>query len=307
MTDGVSQPESGGAEGLPASAFPEGVNPQEYINKTLNPAPANINVETPAEKPQRPEGVPEKFWDADKGELRTDALLKSYSELEKTRGNPEATETPAQPDNSPKIERPASETPAKPEAAPEGSESAPAAAPLGDLVSAAAKAYADTGAVTEESYKALTEAGLPREMVDTYFAGLQALEQVSLNSAYTAAGGKETFDAAREWAAQNLSDDDFGFYNNAVANPKTAKSGVEWLVQKFKAAVPDEGKLVTADVQPASLGSVYRSQAELVNAMKDPRYSNDPAYRQEVADKMLRSRQQGALSTGAKFYPASKR
>lgn len=30
----------------------------------------------------RPDNVPEKFWDAEKGELRTDSVLKSYSELE---------------------------------------------------------------------------------------------------------------------------------------------------------------------------------------------------------------------------------
>jgi len=35
------------------------------------------------EIPQRPENVPEKFWDAEKGELRKDELLKSNAHLEK--------------------------------------------------------------------------------------------------------------------------------------------------------------------------------------------------------------------------------
>ncbi|HEY8612093.1 MAG TPA: hypothetical protein VIL69_12460 [Roseomonas sp.] len=38
--------------------------------------------EAPA-RPERPEEVPEKFWDAERGALRVDALLKSYRELEK--------------------------------------------------------------------------------------------------------------------------------------------------------------------------------------------------------------------------------
>lgn len=38
---------------------------------------------TEATPPLRPAEVPEKFWDASKGELRTDALLKSYGELER--------------------------------------------------------------------------------------------------------------------------------------------------------------------------------------------------------------------------------
>ncbi|WP_328799089.1 hypothetical protein [Roseomonas harenae] len=46
-------------------------------------APATAEVpETPA-KVKRPEDVPEKFWDAELGALRVDALLKSYRELER--------------------------------------------------------------------------------------------------------------------------------------------------------------------------------------------------------------------------------
>jgi hypothetical protein len=46
-------------------------------------APATAEVpETPA-KVERPEDVPEKFWDAELGALRVDALLKSYRELER--------------------------------------------------------------------------------------------------------------------------------------------------------------------------------------------------------------------------------
>ena len=36
-------------------------------------------------------------------------------------------------------------------------------------------------------------------------------------------------------------------------------------------------------------GDVYRSQAQLVKAMSDPRYDNDPAYRQDVIAKLERS------------------
>ena len=40
--------------------------------------------------PARPADVPEKFWDNDAGGLRADALLKSYSELERKLGGPRA-------------------------------------------------------------------------------------------------------------------------------------------------------------------------------------------------------------------------
>src|ERR1700720_209995 len=55
-----------------------------------------------SDPPARPEHVPEKFWNADKGEVNVDALLKSYGELEKTR-QPPTTETKPDPSAPPKI------------------------------------------------------------------------------------------------------------------------------------------------------------------------------------------------------------
>src|SRR5687768_2714090 len=45
-------------------------------------------VEEPT-KPTRPDHIPEKFWDADKGEVRLEAMAKSYAELEKSKGKPQ--------------------------------------------------------------------------------------------------------------------------------------------------------------------------------------------------------------------------
>ena len=44
-------------------------------------------VEQGEEPPQRPAGVPDKFWDRETGQIRTDALLKSYVELERKLGS----------------------------------------------------------------------------------------------------------------------------------------------------------------------------------------------------------------------------
>jgi hypothetical protein len=40
---------------------------------------------------------------------------------------------------------------------------------------------------------------------------------------------------------------------------------------------------------PVNTGDVYRSQAEVVRAMKDSKYENDPAYRQDIYEKLERS------------------
>ena len=39
----------------------------------------------------------------------------------------------------------------------------------------------------------------------------------------------------------------------------------------------------------AEKGDVFRSQAELVAAMSDRRYDSDPAYRQDIIEKLDRS------------------
>ena len=39
----------------------------------------------------------------------------------------------------------------------------------------------------------------------------------------------------------------------------------------------------------ANKAEQFRSQAEVVRAMSDPRYDRDPAYRQDVYDKLERS------------------
>ena len=45
------------------------------------------NHEPPSTKASRPTGVPEKFWDAEAGAVRTESLLKSYVELERKLGS----------------------------------------------------------------------------------------------------------------------------------------------------------------------------------------------------------------------------
>jgi hypothetical protein len=48
-----------------------------------------------------------------------------------------------------------------------------------------------------------------------------------------------------------------------------------------------EGELIQG--KPARSTDVFRSQAELVRAMSDPRYDSDPAYRQDVIAKLEQS------------------
>ena len=67
------------------------------------------------------------------------------------------------------------------------------------------------------------------------------------------------------------------------------KLAVAGLKAEYDKANGVEGRMVTGKTAPPNSGDVYRSQAQLVEAMNDPRYDNDPAYRQDVIEKLDRS------------------
>ena len=57
---------------------------------------------------------------------------------------------------------------------------------------------------------------------------------------------------------------------------------------KYDEANGYEGRMLQG--KPAQTSNdAFRSQAEVVKAMSDPRYDSDPAYRQDIYDKLERS------------------
>ena len=63
---------------------------------------------------------------------------------------------------------------------------------------------------------------------------------------------------------------------------------VAGLKAEYDSANGYEGRMLSGK-PPRTSGDVYRSQAELVAAMSDRRYDDDPAYRQDVIEKLDRS------------------
>lgn len=67
----------------------QNTEPAVDIDPSDGPDTAEATTAAPSagDRPARPAGVPEKFWNAESGTLRTDALLKSYLELERKLGS----------------------------------------------------------------------------------------------------------------------------------------------------------------------------------------------------------------------------
>lgn len=103
-------------------------------------------------------------------------------------------------------------------------------------------------------------------------------------------GGDNEYGSMLNWASENLSPEDIDRYDAVMENgDKNAMAfAVEALFNRYQDAVGVEGKLLTGK-PTATTKDVFRSQAEVVRAMSDPRYDNDPAYRQDVFAKLERS------------------
>ena len=91
------------------------------------------------------------------------------------------------------------------------------------------------------------------------------------------------------WAGQNLTYQEIESYDAIMdkGDPAAAYWAVQALSYRYRDANGSEGDLVQG--KAPSQGNGFRSQAELVQAMADPRYDRDPAYRQDVIKKLERS------------------
>ena len=104
-----------------------------------------------------------------------------------------------------------------------------------------------------------------------------------------AVGGEAKYNEMISWASQNMAEQEIELYDSIMdkGDPAAAYFAVQALSYRYQDSNGVEGSLVQGK-PPASV-SGYRSQAELVQAMSDPRYDNDPAYRQDVMRKLERS------------------
>lgn len=256
------------------------VSPETPSEEPETEAITPVDTGLPSDGPQRPEGVPEKFWDADKGEVRTEALLQSYKELESSRNvEPESEKKEeTKPEDSSKEEE-GNKTEAE-----EAAESA------GLDFSELETHFAENGSISEEHYEALEKANFPRHMVDTYIAGTQALDNQIAQAVEEVAGGKETLTDIATWAQTNLNQAEIDEFNKGFSSRDEgiARQSMTDLRAKYAEAKGIAPTFVKGQAAPA-LGDAYESNAQVTKDMQDPRYKTDPAFRKKVADKVARS------------------
>jgi hypothetical protein len=176
------------------------------------------------------------------------------------------------------------------------SEDAPAVSLINE---ASAEYYANDGTLSEETIARFSEMS-SQDLVNAYLeiqannpqAPTQAAEmsEAQINSVQNAAGGEANYNRVVEWAADNLPDNQIDAFDSVVdsGNPAAINIAFQGLQAQYNDANGYEGRMLQGKA-PSNSRDVFRSQAELVAAMSDPRYESDEAYRADVVEKLDRS------------------
>jgi hypothetical protein len=103
-------------------------------------------------------------------------------------------------------------------------------------------------------------------------------------------GGQESFEAVQGWARENLDAAELEAYNREVNSGDyyRARNALQSLYYAFQENSGYEPELIGGKLSGSS-SDVFRSSQEVMAAMNDPRYLQDPAYTQDVQDKLIRS------------------
>lgn len=161
--------------------------------------------------------------------------------------------------------------------------------------------HSNNGTITPEMNQSLLDAGFSQASITSYLSGRaresgydggyqgEALSEADVSEVKQLAGGESQYDAITAWASDNLPADDIKAFDDVIntGNKNAVKFAVKALKAQYEDNVGVEGKVVTG--KAPNRGNAYRSMAEVVRDMSDPRYENDPAYRNDVMQKVERS------------------
>lgn len=175
--------------------------------------------------------------------------------------------------------------------------------------------FEKTGELSAESItKAAADFGVSEDMVKQFVAGQAAQRTLATTNANTAASEAQqamvaaivgvvpdpaAYEALIDWSRDNVSAAQQKAYNAALDSGNTEV--VTGLLEAFqmKANAAGEGKGPRNVLSEQGVGNgqggkpkgvePFASQAEMVAAMGDPRYANDPAYNKAVGERVAKS------------------
>jgi hypothetical protein len=157
--------------------------------------------------------------------------------------------------------------------------------------------YSNDNELKPETIQKLKE--MPsEELIEAYLelqknnpvAKAQPLSDDAAKTIVDSVGGQNAYNDTLAWAADNLKPEEVAAYDNVVnsGNKDAIFFAVQALNQRYKDSVGFEGQQISGRAPKTTIKG-FRSNAELANAISDPRYRNDPAYRYDIEQKLAAS------------------
>jgi hypothetical protein len=208
-------------------------------------------------------------------------LEKAYMELEKKLGSKETTEEPqAQQDEKTEDDKPEDAT-------------------VDFLWEVNEEYEKNNGKLSEETLEKFNSMS-SKELVEAFFRYQDTLEQTEapqavelseaqVNQIQNLVGGAQKYQQLVSWAAENFSPEEVEAFDGVVesGNVGAIKLALQALQYRYQDNMGYEGDMIQG--RAAKARDAFKSQAEVVRAMNDPRYDRDPAYRNEIMEKLARS------------------
>ena len=220
-------------------------------------------------------------------------LEKAYVELSRKLGEKSDKDSGEAGDTEDTAEVESEETTEETEETPQVSEAA-------ELITTASEEYSSNdGKLSPETIEKFSSMS-SKELVEAYMEVQSSLPQTQtnvpdiadsqINEIKNSVGGEKSYSDIVNWAGDNLPESDINAFDEIVntGSIEAIKLAVSGLKAQYENSNGYEGQMYSGKA-PKTSQDVFRSQAELVAAMSDRRYDNDPAYRQDVIAKLERS------------------
>lgn len=121
-------------------------------------------------------------------------------------------------------------------------------------------------------------------------ADVETLSEAQAQELMDMVGGEKAYKSMLEWAGDNFGKEEVEMYDQVMesGNPNAIFFAVQALQSRYNDSVGSDGQLLTGRGAQNTDDS-FKSQAELVAAMSDPRYDRDPAYRADLMRRLENS------------------
>ena len=130
-----------------------------------------------------------------------------------------------------------------------------------------------------------------RQNVENNYIPQRELSKADIKELQEVAGGPQEYTNMLNWAKTNLEENEIEMFDQVMGrgDPLSCFFAIQALQYRYEDEEGTSGETMLTGTAPKESKNIFRSQAEVVAAMSDKRYDNDPAYRQDVMKKLERS------------------